>query len=44
MEPFATSLVLLVGAALFAMIVVALASQPFRLFLHQLLDQLGRIF
>jgi len=35
---------LLVGAALFAMIVMALASQPFRLFLHQLLDQLGRIF
>jgi uncharacterized membrane-anchored protein len=35
---------MLVGAALFAMIVLALASQPFRLFLHQLLDQLRRIF
>lgn len=35
---------MLVGAAMFAMIVLALASQPFRLFLHQLLDQLGRIF
>jgi uncharacterized membrane-anchored protein len=35
---------LLVGAALFAMIVMALASQPFRLFFHQLLDQLRRIF
>ncbi len=35
---------MLVGAALFAMIVLALASQSFRLFLHQLLDQLGRIF
>jgi len=35
---------LLVGSALAAMIVMALASQPFRLFLHQLWDQLGRIF
>jgi uncharacterized membrane-anchored protein len=35
---------LLVGSALVAMVVMALASQPFRLFLHQLLDQLGRIF
>jgi len=35
---------LLVGAAMFAMIVMALASQPFKLFLHQLWEQLGRLF
>ena len=35
---------LLVGAALFAMLVVALVSQPFRLFLHLLLDQLRGLF
>jgi uncharacterized membrane-anchored protein len=35
---------LLVGAALFAMLVVALVSQPFRLFLHLLLDQLKGLF
>jgi uncharacterized membrane-anchored protein len=35
---------LLVGAALFAMLVVALVSQPFRLFLRLLLDQLGSLF
>ena len=36
--------VLLVGSALFAMVVVAAVSQPFRLFLHQLLQQIGRLF
>jgi uncharacterized membrane-anchored protein len=35
---------LLVGAALFAMLVVALVSQPFRLFFHLLLDQLKGLF
>jgi uncharacterized membrane-anchored protein len=35
---------LLVGVALFAMLVVALVSQPFRLFLRLLLDQLGSLF
>jgi uncharacterized membrane-anchored protein len=35
---------LLVGAALFAMLVIALASQPFRLFLHLLWDQLRGLF
>jgi hypothetical protein len=34
----------LVGAALFAMFVVALVSQPFRLFLRLLIDQLGSLF
>ena len=35
---------LLVGAALFALLVMALVSQPFRLFLRLLLDQLGSLF
>jgi uncharacterized membrane-anchored protein len=35
---------LLIGAALFAMLVVALISQPFRLFFHLLLDQLKGLF
>jgi uncharacterized membrane-anchored protein len=37
-------IVLLVGSALFAMLVVALVSQPFRLFLHQIWDQLQGLF
>ena len=35
---------LLVGAALFALLVMALVSQPFRLFLRLLLDQIGSLF
>jgi uncharacterized membrane-anchored protein len=35
---------LLVGAALFALLVMALVSQPFRLFLRLLLDRLGGLF
>ncbi len=37
-------ILLLVGAAMFAMLVVVLTSQSFRLFLHQILDQLKGLF
>ena len=37
-------ILLLVGAALFAMLVVALTSQPFRLFLRQIIDQVQGLF
>src|SRR5439155_19641172 len=35
---------LLVGSALFAMVALAAVSQPFRLFVHQLLQQIGGLF